>query len=299
MKVLMVDDTPANLNILGHILKQGGLDVSVALDMKKALETARISKPDLILLGVNIPGVDGYEICEKLKRDGSTKDIPIILISVMDQIDDIVKGFTVGCADYITKPFQEKEVLARIGTQLSLRKINHENEELIRELDALSRIDPLTKLSNRKDIIEKLKYEQAKFDRYGRDFSIILGDIDGFKKINEQFGNDAGDYVLKEIVETLKKSVRSVDNVGRWGGNEFLIILAETNLAGSARLTEKIINAIKTHKFEFDANTLQIAMSFGMACYAKKDEKIEELLKAADRQLCKAREQGKNCLLPI
>lgn len=297
MKVLMVDDTSTNLNILGHILNLSGLDVSVALDMKKAPETARMSKPDLILLSVNVPGVDGYEICEKLKKDKSTKDIPIILISVMDQIDDIVKGFTAGCADYITKPFQEKEVLARIGTQLSLRKINSENQELIRELDFLSRIDPLTKLSNRKDIIEKLKYEQAKFGRYGRDFSIILGDIEGFKKINEEFGNDAGDYVLKEIVEILKKSARSVDNVGRWGGNEFLIILAETNLVGSERLTEKIINAISTHKFEFDNNTLQVTMSFGMACYAKKDEKIEEILKAADHRLCEAREQGRSFML--
>ena len=297
MKVLMVDDTSTNLNILGHILKQSGLEVSVALDMKKAPETALLSKPDLILLSVNMPGVDGYEICEKLKKDESTKDIPIILISVMDQIDDIVKGFTAGCADYITKPFQEKEVLARIGTQLSLRKINYENQELIRELDFLSRIDPLTRLSNRKDIIEKLKYEQAKFGRYARDFSIILGDIEGFKKINEQFGNEAGDYVLKEIVEILKESARSVDNVGRWGGNEFLVILAETNLVGSERLTEKIINAINTHKFEFDKNILQVAMSFGMACYTNKDEKIEELLKTADHRLCEAREKGRSFML--
>jgi two-component system cell cycle response regulator len=297
MKVLMVDDTSANLDILGHILKLSGLNVSVALDMKKAPETARIGKPDLILLSVNMPGVDGYEICEKLKKDDSTKDIPVILISVMDQIDDIVKGFTAGCADYIIKPFQEKEVLARIGTQSSLRKINNENQELIRELDFLSRIDPLTRLSNRKDIIEKLKYEQTKFGRYGRDFSVILGDLDGFKKINEQFGNDAGDSVLKEIVEILKKSARSVDNLGRWGGNEFLIILAETNLAGSERLAEKIKDAINTHKFEFDNNTLQVAMSFGMACYTKKDDKIEELLKAADHRLCEAREQGRSFML--
>lgn len=299
MKVLMVDDASSALDILGHLLKISGLDVSVALDMKMAPETARMSKPDLILLSVNMPGVDGYKICKKLKEDSGTKDIPVILISVMDQIDDIVKGFTAGCADYITKPFQEKEVLARIGTQLSLRKINNENQELIRELDFLSRIDPLTRLSNRKDIIEKLKYEQAKFGRYDREFSIILGDIDGFKKINEEFGNDAGDYVLKEMVKILKKSVRSVDNLGRWGGNEFLIILAETNLAGSERLTEKLINAIDTHEFEFNKNTLQVAMSFGMSCYSRKDDEIEELLKTADHRLSDAREQGRSFLLTV
>ena len=298
MKILMIDDAPADLEILGHILKLSGLDISVVLDVKKTMETVHVSNPDLILLSINMPGVDGYEICAQLKQDDSIKDIPVILISVMDHIDDIVKGFTAGCVDYITKPFQEKEVLARIETQLSLRKANREKQELIRELDSLSRIDPLTKLSNRRDIIDKLEYEQAKFGRYGRNFSIILGDIDGFKKINEQFGNAAGDYVLKEMVGILKSSARSVDNVGRWGGNEFLIILAETNLAGSARLVEKLINAIETHRFQFDESVLEVAMTFGVACHASKDENIEELLKTADKHLSKAREQGRIFLPP-
>ena len=193
MKVLMVDDTPSNLDILGHILKQVGLNVSVALNGTIALKIINEDKPDLVLLDIMMPDISGYDVCRKLKENDDTKDIPVIFITAMAQTEDLIEGFEVGGADYVVKPFEEREVLARIGSQLSLRKIAYEKEELIRKLDSLSRIDPLTKLSNRRDILEKLEYEQAKYERFGKDFSIILGDIDYFKKINDQFGHDAGD----------------------------------------------------------------------------------------------------------
>ena len=193
MKVLMIDDTPSNLDILGHILKHVGLNVSVAPNGTIALKIINEDKPDLILLDIMMPDISGYDVCRKLKENDDTKDIPVIFITAMAQTEDLIEGFEVGGADYVVKPFEEREVLARIGSQLSLRKIAYEKEELIRKLDSLSRIDPLTKLSNRRDILEKLEYEQAKYERFGKDFSIILGDIDYFKKINDQFGHDAGD----------------------------------------------------------------------------------------------------------
>ena len=184
MKVLMIDDIPSNLDILGHILKQVGLNVSVALNGTIALKIINEDKPDLVLLDIMMPDISGYDVCRKLKKNDDTKDIPVIFITAMAQTEDLIEGFEVGGADYVVKPFEEREVLARIGSQLSLRKIAYEKEELIRKLDSLSRIDPLTKLSNRRDILEKLEYEQAKYERFGKDFSIILGDIDYFKKIN-------------------------------------------------------------------------------------------------------------------
>jgi diguanylate cyclase (GGDEF)-like protein len=294
MKVLMVDDTPANLDVLGHIMKTEGLDLSVALSGEIALKIISKDKPDLILLDVMMPGINGFEVCDKLKGDDSTKDIPIIFITAKVETDDVIKGFDVGGVDYIIKPFNEKEVLARVGTQLSLRKMAKEKEALIKELDSLSRIDSLTKLSNRRDIFEKLEYEQAKFERYGKDFSIILGDIDYFKKINDQFGNDAGDYVLKEVSAIFKSSVRKVDNVSRWGGEEFLAVLAETNLSGSARVADKIRIAIEEHKYKFDKNLIPVTMSFGVACHAGKDGKIDGLIREADKLLYKAKEKGRN-----
>ena len=163
MKVLMIDDTPSNLDILGHILKQVGLNVSVALNGTIALKIINEDKPDLVLLDIMMPDISGYDVCRKLKKNDDTKDIPVIFITAMAQTEDLIEGFEVGGADYVVKPFEEREVLARIGSQLSLRKIAYEKEELIRKLDSLSRIDPLTKLSNRRDIFEKLEYEQAKY----------------------------------------------------------------------------------------------------------------------------------------
>lgn len=294
MKVLMIDDTPSNLDILGHILKQVGLNVSVALNGTIALKIINEDKPDLVLLDIMMPDISGYDVCRKLKKNDDTKDIPVIFITAMAQTEDLIEGFEVGGADYVVKPFEEREVLARIGSQLSLRKIAYEKEELIRKLDSLSRIDPLTKLSNRRDIFEKLEYEQAKYERFGKDFSIILGDIDYFKKINDQFGHDAGDCVLKEVADILKSSIRKVDFVARWGGEEFLALLTETNLSGAARVAEKIKITIEKHKYEFNKNPTQVTMSFGVACHAGKNGKIEGLIKTADKLLYKAKENGRN-----
>ena len=241
-----------------------------------------------------MPDISGYDVCRKLKENDDTKDIPVIFITAMAQTEDLIEGFEVGGADYVVKPFEEREVLARIGSQLSLRKIAYEKEELIRKLDSLSRIDPLTKLSNRRDILEKLEYEQAKYERFGKDFSIILGDIDFFKKINDQFGHDAGDCVLKVIADILKSSIRKIDHVARWGGEEFLAVLTETNFSGAARVAEKIRIAIENHKYDSDKNPGHVTMSFGVACHVGKDGKIDELIKTADKLLYKAKENGRN-----
>jgi diguanylate cyclase len=142
--------------------------------------------------------------------------------------------------------------------------------------------------------LEKLEYEQAKYERFGKDFSIILGDIDFFKKINDQFGHDAGDCVLKVIADILKSSIRKIDHVARWGGEEFLVVLTETNLSGAARVAEKIKITIEKHKYEFDKNPAQVTMGFGVACHAGKNGKTDGLIKTADKLLYKAKENGRN-----
>lgn len=152
MKILMVDDTPANLIVLKDILIDERVFISIAHDGVKALEIIKKNKPDLILLDIMMPGMNGYEVCEKLKKDERTKDIPIIFVTALAQTDDVIKGFSVGGVDYITKPFQEKEVLARVRNQLSLRKALYEKDKLIKELNDFSAIashdlqEPLRKI---------------------------------------------------------------------------------------------------------------------------------------------------------
>lgn len=134
MRVLIVDDTPTNIDILGHIMGRGGLNISVAPNGEKALELIRKNKPDLILLDVMMPGIDGYEVCERLTQDGTTKDIPIIFLTALSELENIVKGFKVGAVDYITKPFKEEEVICRATSQLKLKKTQNELAKSQKEL---------------------------------------------------------------------------------------------------------------------------------------------------------------------
>jgi two-component system, cell cycle response regulator len=299
MKVLIVDDTLQNIDILGHILKQGGLSISVAPNAEIAQKVIEKDKPDLLLLDVMMPGMNGHELCEKLKADPTTEGIPIIFVTAMAETEDLVKGFELGGVDYIVKPFKEMEVLVRIKTHLSMQKLIKEKNELIQELDSLSRIDPLTGISNRRDIIEVLNNEQFRYDRYGKSFVVVMGDIDFFKKINDQFGHDTGDYILKGVADIIKTELRKVDFLARWGGEEFLLVLPETNLAGGAKVAESTRKAIQNKKFEFNGNEISVSMSLGVGCHTGEGMKLDELLKMADDRLYAAKERGRNQVVSI
>lgn len=299
MKVLIVDDTPQNIDILGHILKQGGLNISVAPNAELAQKIISKDKPDLILLDIMMPGMDGYELCEKLKKNPETEDIPIIFVTAMAETEDLVKGFQLGGVDYIIKPFKDLEVLARIKTHLSLKKLLNEKSELIQKLDSLSRIDPLTGISNRRDILEVLNNEQSRYERYGKTYSVIMGDIDYFKKINDQYGHDTGDYILKGVANVLKNEIRKVDFIARWGGEEFLMVLPETNLVGGANVAELMLKALRNENFEFNGNKISVTMSFGVNCHTGEGMMLEDLLKIADDRLYKAKERGRNQVVSI
>lgn len=294
MKVLIVDDTPENIDILARFLKQQGLNISIAPNGEIALKIIEKNKPDLILLDVMMPGIDGYQLCEKLKSNDQTKAIPIIFISAKSEVEDLVRGFDVGGVDYIVKPFQQKEVVARVKNQLTTVKLIHEKNKLIEELDSISRIDPLTGISNRRDMREILENEQFRYERYGKVFCVLMADIDFFKKVNDQYGHDMGDFVLKKVSQILKEKCRKVDYLARWGGEEFLIVLPETSLAGGEKAGESIRKSIEAEKFDFNEQEISITMSIGVACHTRKEMKLEELLKMADERLYVAKERGRN-----
>ncbi|MBC8283556.1 MAG: diguanylate cyclase [Nitrospinae bacterium] len=294
MEVLIVDDTPANIDILARFLKQHGLNISIAPNGEIALKIIEKNKPDLILLDVMMPGIDGYQLCEKLKSNDQTKTIPIIFITAKSEVEDLVKGFDVGGVDYIVKPFQKKEVVARVKNQLTTVKLIHEKNKLIEELDSISRIDPLTGISNRRDMMEILENEQFRYERYGKVFCLLMFDIDFFKKVNDQYGHDMGDFVLKKVAQVLKGKCRKVDFLARWGGEEFLIVLPETNLLGGEKAAESMRKAIESEKFNFNDHEISVTMSIGVACQSEKEMNLEELLKVADERLYTAKERGRN-----
>jgi len=163
-----------------------------------------------------------------------------------------------------------------------------------RSLDELSRIDPLTGLCNRRDILKKLEYEQSRLERMGNPFSIILGDIDYFKKINDGFGHDCGDYILTSLADLIMKNSRKLDTAGRWGGEEFLIILPATNLSGAVRLAEKLRTNIASNPFKYKDKKLRVTMSLGVNCYDNREIIIEDLIQSADIYLYQAKKTGRN-----
>ena len=172
-----------------------------------------------------------------------------------------------------------------------------ELKKITEELNAISRTDPLTLLSNRRGVLEKCNNEQLRLRRYDIAYSMILCDLDFFKKVNDENGHDAGDYILVNVAKILKGSVRSIDDVSRWGGEEFLIILPESGLEGAKKVGEKIRASIESSVFNFAGKELKITMSLGVVCHSNKENNFEELIKIADEFLYKAKESGRNIVI--
>jgi diguanylate cyclase (GGDEF)-like protein len=297
IKILLVDDDVDNLNLFQEFQWPNNYQIIATQSGKDALVKAKEWKPDLILLDIVMPEMSGFDVCRQLKMDSHLKNTTIIFVTACNDIKDVTEGFRLGGVDYITKPFRKEEVIARVNTHLQLKLLLEEKTNLIGKLDQTSRTDSLTGLSNRRDLLEKLTYEAKRFERSKNPFSIILADIDDFKAINDNYGHCGGDYVLVEIGNLLVSSSRDQDIVSRWGGEEILILLPETDAAGAKYLAEKYRQIIESHNFHFDDKPISVTMSFGVNMVFNKDDPngfIEAVLKRADNCLYKAKRNGKN-----
>jgi diguanylate cyclase (GGDEF)-like protein len=300
-KILIVDDTPENIDVLRQTLAPEGYKISVAPSGQKALQVASRIVPDLILLDIMMPGIDGFETCARIKKDPLLKDIPVIFISAKSEIEDIVEGFNHGGVDYISKPFRQEEVLVRVNTHLKLKNLAREKEKLIEELNMvneklkdLASKDPLTELPNRRSMESYMEGEKARFMRNKIDFSFVIMDIDHFKKVNDSLGHDAGDYVLVQVAKLLNKSTRSQDQLCRWGGEEFLLILPETNLEGAIELAEKLRRNLGLENFVYEKKKVPITMSFGVSVFNAKNQDLKACIKIADDCLYLAKKEGRD-----
>lgn len=290
LSIMVVDDTPENLKLLRSILINSGYAVRVMPEAALALESISTQAPDLILLDITMPQMSGFEMCRNLKTNPKFKNIPVIFISAKIELKDKIEAFAVGGVDYITKPFQEAEVLARVNTHLTLAVTQRELKEKNEELKRLAITDRLTGLYNRLKLDESLTYEFERITRSYKPFSLILLDIDHFKKVNDQHGHQTGDIVLVEMAKVLTESIRKTDILGRWGGEEFLIICPETSKEGAKNLAEKLRKTIEGNPFQF-MNSL--TSSVGVATYRKHDT-ITNLIERADKALYTAKNNGRN-----
>lgn len=322
--VLVVDDNPQNLKVLAAIIEECGGDSILAMSGKEALESALFDEPDLILLDVMMPEMDGFELCIKLKtesRFSKFENVPVIFITAKTDSKDIIRGFEVGGVDYVTKPFVSEELKMRIRTHVNLYRtkkelrrlntdyadaneaLNRVNEELrdvnsklstaMEQLKVISVTDSLTGLYNRRHIILRMEDEASQRKRYGGRFSIILGDIDFFKRINDTYGHDCGDIVLKRIAEILRENAREQDVLSRWGGEEFLILLPMTEMEGALTLAERMRSAIENGIIEYKGHTINVTITLGVAEH-QTGEHLDSAIKRADTALYLGKDEGRN-----
>ena len=289
--ILIVDDERFNINILKDLLDPY-YDTMVAKDGQQALE--RVTSPDLpdlILLDIMMPEMDGYEVCKHLKNNPRTVDIPIIFISALNQMGDESKGLELGAIDYITKPFSLGLVQLRVRNHIKFKQMSDRFRDL-------ATIDGLTGIANRRRYDLFLEHEWKNAIRTQSSISLILMDIDFFKPYNDNYGHAAGDECLKKVGKALASTItRATDLVARYGGEEFVCVLPMTGIDGAARLGEKLRQTISDLKIPHEHSKAadHVTMSMGViSMVPTKERKPEEMAVLADKNLYFAKEQGRN-----
>jgi two-component system sensor histidine kinase/response regulator len=295
-KILVVDDDSINLQILAQALAEQ-YQVILATDGKKALELSLSQNPDLVLLDISLPKMDGYQVCRALKNNSKTKRIPVIFITGYDSDESELKGLQLGAADYFTKPFKIPLVLARTAMQIDLKK----KTDL---LETLVDLDGLTGISNRRMFDRKYAEEWRRAKRRGSPLSLCIMDVDFFKQYNDNYGHAMGDKCLKLIAQELQKVVRRAgESVARYGGEEFVLIMPDIDEEHAVDFANKLRQKIEILAIphEFSSCSEKVTMSFGVAYTSMGDTEMskEDLLTAADEQLYIAKNQGRNCVSAI
>jgi diguanylate cyclase (GGDEF)-like protein len=301
-KILVVDDHEDNVEVLRARLEARGYEVEGANDGQSALDIVQRWCPDLILLDVMMPDMDGLEVVRRLKADRSLPFIPVIMQTALDSTERMVAGLEAGADDYVTKPINFAELEARVRSLLRIKKLQQELGERERELSQMndrllhiSMTDGLTGVDNRRALEQRLHEMFEHSLRLHEPVACVMCDIDHFKKVNDTYGHAAGDEVLKQFAQILKDEAREIDRVGRYGGEEFLLLLPGTVLDSAVTFAERVRQRVEEHTFSFEGGTLKRTVSLGVASWPHPRIKgREEMLKAADDALYVAKEMGRN-----
>jgi diguanylate cyclase (GGDEF)-like protein len=297
--ILVVDDEPVSRTLLERILSRAGYRVTAVKNGREALSILNKFFFPIVISDWMMPEMDGIELCKKIRTSNFPGYIFFILITSRDAKDDLIFGLQTGADDYLTKPFNHAELKARLYSAERILKLEKSLKEANEAIRHLSIIDPLTDSYNRGYLIQRLPQEISRVQRYGSPLSLIMSDLDHFKMVNDQYGHQAGDLVLKNFVECIKKTIRQeIDWIARYGGEEFFIILPETDLTGASFLAERLRKAVSENVITIGETPLRITASFGVTCLTSanitNETSVESLIKKADMCLYLAKSEGRN-----
>jgi len=322
VNILIISGNLEDYAIIRDCFKRQPYSLSFVPTENEALENLKSLQYKLILLDMSSPELNGYDLCRTIHAIPEYHDTPILFLAALMDKRSIMKGFKAGAVDYILQPYNQGEMLVRVRTHLELKNYRDKLEEINIDLnkevlkgirmedelrsskEELERVnrqlyekatrDMLTGLFNRRKMIDFIEYEIERSSRSSDIFSLILTDIDHFKKINDTCGHDCGDTVLKDIARSFLSVIRKLDQVARWGGEEFMFLLPETDIGGAFTLAEKIRRLIEETTFSCTGTGLpSITMTFGVAEYAAGGD-VEKLIKQADLALYQGKNNGRN-----
>ncbi len=305
-KILIVDDRPENLLSLELLLEEIDCEVINALSGNEAL--IQISNHDIaiVLLDVQMPEMDGFETAELMRKNKKTSHVPIIFVTAISKEQrHVFHGYRSGAVDYICKPFEPEIVLSKVSVFLELYRyrlgLEEAQKKIIEQKKVLEKIsitDGLTGLYNRRHLKTILQQEFERSKRYGTDLSIIMLDLDHFKNVNDTHGHTFGDHVLREFSRQISCSIRSSDFAFRFGGEEMLIILTQTNIAGAKKTAENIRCQLNAKPIEDTNHSAMVTVSIGVASYHQHQPKTQnDLIAFADKALYTAKKEGRNRVL--
>jgi len=282
--VLVVDDSVVVRAVLIQHLTDRGYEAVEACDGEEALRLCGELLPDVMLLDVNLPGLSGYEVLDEMKRTPDFARVPVIILTMRQSAEDAVRGLELGAHDYLRKPVQPVELSLRVAAALRLKAAQDDLRDRNVELERISRTDYLTGLPNRRHTDDELERACSASRRHGRQLGLLVIDIDQFKQVNDMAGHAAGDAVLKQVARRMQTTLRAEDTAGRWGGDEFLVILPDTGTDGVKAAGRRLADAIQGRGVDIGTGKdLPIEVSVGGAVYQGGDP--AELLRDADRAL--------------
>ncbi len=292
--MLVADDSPTVRLVVRMELEAAGYDVCEAVDGAEAVEVARRARPDVVLLDVEMPVLDGYGALAQLKADPALADIPVVVLTGLDGDETVVRALAAGAHDHLRKPPGAAELLARVGAAARVGALQEQLRARVEELDRLSRTDVLTGLHNRRHVEEQLRALGAGCLRHGYSLAVLLVDVDRFKQVNDTAGHAAGDAVLQAVAAAMAGQVRAEDVLGRWGGEEFLVLLPHTGAAAAQVLAERLRATVAAVRVPTPAGDLGVTVSIGGA--AAETPGDHDLLGLADAQLYAVKGGGRDAV---